>query len=647
MASKLTRRRVVSGLAAGSIAGLSGYWVLRARRTVPVPAHGVSSASPNATSVTAAAATTSTPTSAPELSPDYNPPARTGIRGDHDGSFDFAHRLRDGAQWSDLGEQEDTGEHYDLVVIGSGISGLSAAYFYRQRFGAGARVLILEAHDDFGGHASRNEFSIGGRLLLSYGGSQSLASPSTFSDVAKRLMADLGVKMSAFDRAFDQRLYANLGTGLFFDRESYGTDRLLTGMYRTPWPEFLANAPLQEDVRQDLIRIYTDKRDYLAGSSVQQKIERLRWISYADYLTKDCSLSSAALRFFQTHSHDLFGVGIDGVSAWSCFHGVDDFGAFHYPGFEGLGLPPPEPSEPYIHHFPDGNASIARLLVRSLNPAALPGNTMDDVILAQVAYAKLDDAESRVRIRLNSGAIHARHMDAAANGPGVEVVYWRAGKARKVSAKHGIFACPSAMVPYLLPELPAAQKQALSYLVRMPLVYTHVAVQNWKAFANLGVRQIVSPGAYHNYTALDFPVSMGGYQFPSDPSEPAVLFMLRVPCRPGLPRREQNRAGRWELMNTTLENYEQRIRDQLDRMLAGTGFDAARDVRAITVNRWAHGYSFIPNRLFDPKWQDDEKPWIVGRKPHGRFAIANADAGASAYLDVAVDQAHRAVNELT
>jgi spermidine dehydrogenase len=272
---------------------------------------------------------------------------------------------------------------------------------------------------------------------------------------------------------------------------------------------------------------------------------------------------------------------------------------------------------------------------------------MDDIVLAKADYASLDDPSGSVRIRLNSGAVHAAHRNKDAPKEGVHVIYTRRGQLKKVSAKHAVFACPGAMVPYVCPELPAAQREALSYLVRMPLVYTHALVNNWKAFEQLGVRQIISPGAYHNYTALDFPVSLGGYQFPSHSDEPAVLFMLHVPCVPGLPRRDQNRAGRSELMGTSLATYEDRVHDQLGRMLAGTGFDGKRDISAITVNRWAHGYSFIPNRLFDPNWEEAAKPWVIGRRPWGNFSIANADSGASAYLDVAVDQAFRAVSELS
>ena len=183
--------------------------------------------------------------------------------------------------------------------------------------------------------------------------------------------------------------------------------------------------------------------------------------------------------------------------------------------------------------------------------------------------------------------------------------------------------------------------------MKTPLVYTHVALRHWTSFAKLGVHQIVAPGGYHTYVALDFPVSLGQYAFPSKPDEPMVLFMLRTPCSPGLPMRDQFRAGRGELLSTPFEKFERNIRDQLARMLGGAGFDPARDIAGITVNRWAHGYAYTPNPLFDPDWKsEEERPWVIGRRRHGQIAIANSDAGASAYSDVAIDQAFRAVQEL-
>jgi spermidine dehydrogenase len=560
---------------------------------------------------------------APERDPGYYPPALTGLRGSHPGSFEVAHGLRDRAIGSLIDSAVSTGEHYDVVVVGGGISGLSAAHFC----GPSARVLILDNHDDFGGHAKRNEFDVGGRRLLMYGGTQSIDGPDRYSRTALALLHDLGIDLDRFYRAYDRQFYASRGLsqGIFFDRETFGRDHLAVGAGLKPWREVLARAPLSASAQADIARVY-------AGGHTGKATESLGRMSYRDYLLNVLHVDATAIPYFQTLTHDLYGIGIDAVPAADVFE----------IGFPGKIATPPEGEAPYIFHFPDGNASIARLLVRRLIPDAIPGSTMDDIVTARVHYAQLDDAAHRVRLRLNSTAVRVRQ-----SGARVEVTYVRGGKAWTVRANGVVLACWNMVIPYLCPELPDAQKAALAYGAKVPLVYTNVAFHNWRAFATLGVDAVYAPGSYHTILDLDYPVSLGDYRFAHSPDDPIVAHLIRTPCHPGLPARDQHRAGRAELLTTPFETFEHHIREQLARMLGSAGFDPERDIAGITVNRWPHGYAYEYNTLWDAAaWPGAARPCVAARAPFGRITIANSDAGASAYTNAAIDQAHRAVHEL-
>lgn len=598
---------------------------------------------------------------------EYYPPALTGMRGSHPGSFEVAHQLRDGITFT---EAADTRESYDLVVVGGGLSGLSAAYFFLTSAGPGARVLVLDNHDDFGGHAKRNEFTYGGRTLLLNGGTSNLESVNHYSTVSRTLLASIGLDLdraqaaSAGSREFYRSL--GLGNATFFAKEVFGEDRLVKGRpgrsADIDWAEWLAGTPLSADARRDIARLNdaSANPDHMPGLPDWEKKERLARMSYRDFLLDLAKVHPDVVPFYDDGPKGLFCVGIDAYPALYAW-------AEGYPGFQGMNLEPFSPVGPLMHigggqhgrenewgggptiDLPDGNATVARLLVRAMIPDALPGSTLEDSITSRLAYERLDREGSDARIRLNSTVVSARHLGDPDSARQVEVTYVREGRAEKVRADHCVMACYNRVIPHLVPEMPDAQRTALMYGVKMPLVYTSVLVRRWTAFTNLGISRANSPGMYHTGVNLGRSVQLGDYRPSRSPDEPMVLHMTRTPCAPGLPKKEQHRIGRVDLLETTFETFERKIRDQLGRMLADGGFDPARDIEAITVNRWPHGYAYSYDTLNDPiEWalfDPDDRPCVIGSRRFGRISIANSDAAATPHTDAAIDEAHRAARE--
>lgn len=588
------------------------------------------------------------------------PPGLSGLRGQTDAAFAAAHGMAmQGKRYRVGGLPVE--ETYDLVVVGGGISGLAAAWFYRKKHGAQARILILDALEDFGGHAKRNEFEAGGRLLVGYGGSEALQSPkANFSDTVNGLLRSLGVDVAKFESSyFKATTYPDLGLSRasFFDRDAYGRDTLVTGD-PTDWvsddiprerrngralEKFIGDFPLPEAARAQLLELYTSKRVTLGHLDDDAAREAYLWrTSYVDFLRQDWGLSDEAIGYFRNRPLDFFGLGPGYITAL-------DAGLYAYPGLQGIALPSdPEAAgeleEPYVYHFPDGNASVARLLVRALVPGVAPGNTMEDIVTARFDYSKLDLAGSATRLRLDSTVVRV------VNGAGgVEIGYipQSDGRLHRIRSRHCVLACFNMLIPYILGDLPAAQAAALRENVKSPLVYSNAVIRNWEPWVKLGVHEIYGVSSFHCRVKLDYPVSMGSYAFPSDPAQPMVVHMVHVPVVDGLGKdvRKALRAARATLLDTPFAAYEAAVRKDLSRMLGPGGFDADRDLLALTVNRWSHGYAWGVNGLCDDE-DTYEDTIALACKPVGKVAIANADAAWSAYAHSAIDEAYRAVGEL-
>lgn len=589
---------------------------------------------------------------AAQLPASYYPPLKSGMRGSHAGSFEVAHAVA----WAGRkypAPKRLTDDVYDMIVVGGGISGLSAAHFYHQRAGEDKKVLVLDNHDDFGGHAKRNEFKVDGQTLIGYGGSQSIDGPAHFSAPAEQLLQDVGIVTERFYDYFDQKYFRNrhLGRALYFSSDVYGRDVTAPNVFRGWFGDepgqldaTVAQYPISDESRSALLRLLSDETDHRPDLNRSEKIDFLRSIAYTKYLREYVNIPREVTDILRDMILGLWGVGWDSLSALQAYR--SGMPAVQHLGIGDLGETGHERDEPYIFHFPDGNAGVARSLVRRLLPEAVPGSTMEDLVTSRVDYSRLDRRGRPTRIRLNSTAVNMSHTPDLQH---VDVTYVNDDDVYRVRAKHVVFAGYSAMLPYICSEVPAAQKEAIDYAEKVPLVYISIAMRNWKAMAEMGYSNVFIPQSKYIYSfGMDFPVSMGDYQYTQNPDQPTVFHGSWVPHVPekGLCARQQHVAGRSQLYELTFDDFEQDIVAKLSGSLAPGGFDAERDIAAITVNRWPHGYAYEYNTLCDPEaFGPKNGPHVAGRAQIGRISIANSDASAYAYVNGAVDAADRAVDE--
>ena len=577
------------------------------------------------------------------LDPSYYPPALTGLRGSHIGSNTHAHD-RAWNNKTNWGNTTKLKKIYDLVVVGGGISGLSAAYFYQRKYGKDKKILILDNHDDFGGHAKRNEHTINGKKLLTYGGSQTLVEPLHAGKLIHELFNDIGIDLERFKTAYDTNFFKrnNLGSVTYFNKEVFGEDKIVKHPYcnypnyvegllggKLSHEEAAAQAPLSEIGKKQLFNVLNGGI-HLIDVPKEELNNYTNTTSYFDYLKNTLKVDDPVVLRMARHS------GLDWGST-----GTDLMSIAEAKGCGALGFKPVkvyDENNPYIHHFPDGNATVARALVKKMIPDIAKGNNAEELVLSKFKYDELDKSRNATRIRLNSTVVNVKHLGQPINSSEVAVTYINNNKSYQVKAKSVVMACYNMMVPHLVPSLPFNQSQALKLQLKTPLQYTTVGLKNWKAFKELEIGLAMSPGNMHQAVLMDFPVSLGGYKYTDSPDKPCVIQMISCPYGEtiGAPKAEQFREARYKMLSLGFEDYENEIRNHLSGMLPKEFFDFDKDVKSISVNRWAHGYA-------NGGPGDSVK---VGRQPFGRITIANSDSAPSADAIVAIKMAHRAVNEL-
>ena len=569
---------------------------------------------------------------------DY-PPVKTGMRGSHPGAYEIAHALaRDGAKFP---EPKSTEEHYDLIVVGAGISGLAAAHYYQKRFGADSKILLLENHDDFGGHAKRNEFHQSGEMVLSMGGTHNLEWWS-FSKTVNAFMQEHGVDCKAMRKQmeFAYGRDAPNSPAMWFDETTYGVNRLVThfNLSAKLTTEDIDKIPISDAGRDSLKRFY-DSAPSLEDWTEAEAEDLLSSISYPDFLRQYGGLTEDAVQLFDKEEHGSWGLEMRAISAaeamWEGYPGAHLFGedwsedSFGYP----------------VAMWPDGNASLVRLMVAKLVPQSAPNATAENVAMTQFDYSALDREKANVRLRLNSTVVGVDNID-----QGVSVTYASsAGELKQVSARHSVLACYHSVIPHLCPAMSDTQKAALKYQVKVPMILTNVLLSNSQALDKLGVDAVSCPGRLHARLFLFKGLHTGGYKR-SDTADGAVSLVFWGSVSPpedAVDIRSQLRGSRQKLLELSFEDFEREVRTVLDGLLGPAGFDVAEDILAITVNRWPHGYAYEYMQLWDPEWESGEAPHEIARQPFGSITIANADAGASAYTHVAIDQAYRAVADLS
>ncbi|MCP3938545.1 MAG: NAD(P)-binding protein, partial [Actinomycetia bacterium] len=521
-------------------------------------------------------------------------------------------------------------ELFDLVVVGAGFSGLSAAIVYRDN-NPGARVLILDNHDEFGGHARRNTFDVDGTTLIAGGGTYELEAHRWASSQSAAILDRIGLDPDRLAGYWQSDRIEKLGltAGFFSDETSHGVpSSWARDMYAKPWGEFFAQTNLNPDVAADLAQLCT-AREAPTGLRSDDLADR----TYRQYIEDDLGLSNDATRFAEIYVKDMLGAGAEALSASA----MVDYG----PGFDWAGGDwSPDESQRYTYmaasRYPDGMHTLVRGLLAELIPAAFSRTgSLDELFLADVCDEAFELGP--VHLRLNSTVVHVEHDGDPDTAERVNVVYVNGDAAHRVHARQFIMAGGGFIARRVLRDMPAENLAAATEAVHCPMVYTNVALRRWTSIAEAGVYWGGFTDWPYQTFMLQHPIYPPGWDAPFDPDEPITVMLTGGAVGQGATALEQAIAGRTALEATSRETHEEGVANLLERMFGATGFQRS-DIAAMTINRFGHGYGFF-------KGPDEDGAHRRARRSWGRISIAHSDSQGEVWAHSAIDAGHRAATE--
>ena len=558
------------------------------------------------------------------------------------------HRMRDRAYKSLAAV--DTGEIYDCVIVGGGISGIAAALFFVRQAGPNKKILLLENHPIFGGEAKQNEFDVDGRHLTVHQGSAIYQIPYPHSFIA-RFYDSIGLHTPRLT----YQSWGGSGPEMPTGRTPYESPGLPTGQYAfyfgakfgaqpgvllvDPLGKDLKAAPLAPLTKVELLRWFrglsTEKVKFRHPQYEGDPISRyLDTITLEQHYMERFGISQETIRtFLSPVEGGGSGLGPDALSAYNDY------------AYEALH--PYEAAGEMDQMFPGGNATIARLMMKTLMPASITGEpTVEGVTSGKVQFAALDDPHSPARIRLSSTVLSVQHDGDPDKSETLAITYENRSRLFKIKARSAVMAGGSWTTKHIIPDLPEPQRAAYAQFYRSPCMMANVAVRNWRFLKKAGITGCRWFDGVGNYFDVTRKALVGDTEKTINPDFPIVLSIKVLYPHPGLSTEEQGNKGRLELLSTSFKEYERRIRQQFTEMFERYGFDAQREIAGIILNRWGHAYvSPQPGFFFGKNGQPAPRE-VLRNTPHGRVAFANTDlAGAMDHRN-SILEAHRAVQQL-